>query len=116
MAEKERIKPIIIRDKENNKEYTLEFNRDTVKYAEGRGFRLQDVDNFPMTKMPEFFWLAFRMHHQSVSLNQAERLLERIGGMSSAMATRLGELYAAPFEYLTPDDDDVKNSQVEVEL
>ena len=112
----ERVKPIIIRDKENNKEYTLEFSRDTVKFAEQRGFRLVDVDNFPMTKMPEFFWLAFRMHHQSVSLNQAEKLLERIGGMSSAMATRLGELYAAPFDYLTSDEDEAKNSEVEVEL
>ena len=114
--EKERIKPIIIRDKENNKEYTLEFSRETVKFAEQRGFRLVDVDNFPMTKMPEFFWLAFRMHHQSVSLNQAEKLLDRIGGMSQAMATRLGELYAAPFDYLTPDEDETKNSGVEVEL
>lgn len=112
----ERVKPIIIRDKENNKEYTLEFSRETVKFAEQRGFRLVDVDNFPMTKMPEFFWLAFRMHHQSVSLNQAEKLLDRIGGMSQAMAVRLGELYAAPFDYLTPDEDEVKNSGVEVEL
>ena len=112
----ERVKPIIIRDKANNKEYTLEYNRDTVKFEEQRGFRLVDVDNFPMTKMPEFFWLAFRMHHQSVSLNQAEKLLEKIGGMSSAMASRLGELYAAPFDYLTPDEDEVKNSEVEVEL
>ena len=112
----ERVKPVIIRDQENNKEYPLECSRETIKFAEGRGFRLQDVDHFPMTKMPEFFWLAFRMHHQSFSLNQAEKLLERIGGMSDALAARLGELYAAPFTYLTPDEDDEKNSLVEVEL
>ena len=112
----ERVKPVIIRDKENNKEYTLEFNRETIKFAEGRGFRLQDVDDFPMTKMPELFWLAFRMHHPSFSLNQAEKLLEKIGGMSSALAGRLGELYSAPFKYLMHDEEAEKNPQVEVEL
>ena len=116
---KDRVKPIIIHDKENNRDYTLEFNRETIKFAEGRGFRIVDVDNFPMTKVPEFFWYAFRMHHQSVSLAQAEKILDRIGGMSEAMAQRLGELWTAPFEALAPDaeeDGDEKNATMTVEL
>lgn len=115
MAEKEHVKPIIIHDAENDKDYTLEFNRDTIKFAEGRGFRLQDVDDYPMSKIPEFFWYAFRMHHPSFSLNQAEKMLERMGGMSEAVGRRLGELWAAPFESLNPDGDE-KNVSVTVEL
>ena len=116
MAKKtERVNPVVIHDTENNKDYTLEFNRDVIKFAEGRGFRLQDVDNFPMSKVPEFFWYAFRMHHPSFSLRQAEEMLDRMGGMSDALGRRLGELWAAPFEALTPEDDG-KNSTVTVDL
>ena len=114
---RDEIKPIIIRDNENNREYTLEFNRETVKFAEQRGFMIADVDRFPMTKLPEFFWYAFRMHHPSVSLNQAEKILTRMGGMSDAVGRRLGELWSVPYEALNPTDDgDEKNGSVTVEL
>ena len=113
----ERAKPVIIHDNENHRDYTLEFNRDTVKFAEQRGFVLYDVDKYPMTKVPEFFWYAFRMHHPSMSQNQAEKLLDRIGGMSEALGRRLGELWAIPFESLNPGDDgEGKNASVTVEL
>ena len=113
MADK--VKPVILHDVENEKDYTLEFNRDTIKFAEGRGFRMEDVDNFPMTKIPEFFWYSFRMHHPSVSLNQAEKMLDRMGGMGEALGRRLGELWAVPFEALNSGGEE-KNSSVTVEL
>ncbi len=111
----ENVKPIILHDNDNDRDYTLEFSRDTIKFAEGRGFKLQDVDDFPMTKVPEFFWYAFRMHHPSVSLNQAEKLLERMGGLNEALARRLGELWAVPFSTLNPNGDE-KNLTVTVDL
>lgn len=111
----ENVKPVIIHDNDNDRDYTLEFSRDTIKFAEGRGFKLQDVDDFPMTKIPEFFWYAFRMHHPSVSLNQAEKLLERMGGLNEALARRLGELWAVPFSTLNPNGDE-KNLTVTVDL
>lgn len=115
--ENENVKPIIIRDKEHNKEYTLEFNRESIKFAEQRGFMLADVDRFPMTKLPEFFWYAFRMHHPSVSLNQAEKIMNQIGGINEAVGRRLGELWAVPYESLNPTDDgDEKNATMTVEL
>ncbi len=113
----EKVNPIIVHDLENNKDYTIEFNRDTIKFAEGRGFRLRDVDDFPMTKIPEFFWYGLRMHHPKVSLVDAERLLDRLGGMSEAMGRRMAELWDAPFASLAPDEDgDEKNVRVTVEI
>lgn len=112
----EKAKPVIIRDKENDKEYTLEFNRDSIKFAEGRGFKIDDMDYFPMSKVPEFFWYAFRMHHPNFALNQAEKLLDRMGGMSEPLARRLGELWAVPFAALTGNSGDEKNASVTVEL
>lgn len=112
----ERVNPVVIHDVENDRDYTLEFNRDTIKFAEGRRFKIEDVDDFPMTKVPEFFWYAFRMHHPNVSLNQAEKLLDRMGGMSEALGRRLGELWAVPFETIGSADGDEKNASVTVEL
>lgn len=111
----ERPKPIIIHDTEKNHDYTLEFNRDAVKFAEQRGFSIEDVDRYQMTKVPEFFWYAFRWHHPSVSMQQAEDILYRMGGMTEALGQRLGELWAVPYKALSNTGDE-KNVTVTVEL
>ena len=98
----ERAKPIIIHDEENGIDYTLEFNRETIRFAEARGFDIDEVSKFPMSKLPELFYYAFRMHHKNVSREKTDRILfEDLGGMPNGMAERLGALYAAPFEALT---------------
>ena len=110
----ERVKPIIIKDKKNNREYTLEFDRDSVRFAESRGFKLEDVDEYVMTKVPEFFWYAFRMHHKSVALNQAEEILKEIGGLNEAIAKRMVELYVQTYNALGSEE--TKNPDMTVEL
>ena len=110
----ERVKPIIIKDSENKREYTLEFDRDAVRFAESRGFKLADVDDFSMTKVPEFFWYAFRMHHKSVALNQAEEILRQIGGMNEKLAKRLVELWVQTYDSLGSEE--TKNPNLSVEL
>jgi len=110
----ERVKPIIIKDARNNREYTLEFDRDAIRFAEQRGFKLDDVDDYAMTKVPEFFWYAFRMHHKSVALNQAEDLLRDIGGMTEEVAKRLVALWIQTYESL--GNEETKNPEVTVEL
>jgi len=110
----DKAKPIIIKDAKNKREYTLEFDRDAVRFAENRGFRLEDVDNFSMTKVPEFFWYAFRMHHPSVALNQAEEILREIGGMTKPIAERLVSLWIQTYDSLGTEE--TKNPDMTVEL
>ena len=113
----ETINPIILHDAENGIDYTLEFNRETVKFAEGRGFDISDVGKFPMTKLPELFWYAFRMHHKNVSREKTDRILfEELGGMPDGMAERLGALYSTPFEALSADEGKRKNARITVEM
>ena len=118
MAEvNERVKPIIIHDGENGIDYTLEFNRESVRFAEARGFDINDVGKYSMTKLPELFFYAFRMHHKNVSREKTDRILfEDLGGMPEGMAERLGALYGVPFEALTNSEDKAKNSKMTVEL
>ena len=96
MAKKEvneKVKPIILHDSETGTDYTLEFNRESVKFAESRGFKIEDVGDYPMTKIPEMFFYAFRAHHKRLSKNQTDKLYEKMGGLTPQIIKRLMELY-----------------------
>lgn len=113
----EKVRPIIIHDTENGIDYTLEFNRESIRFAEARGFNIEDVGKFPFTKLPELFYYAFRMHHKNVSREKTDRILfDDLGGLPDGMAERLGALYGVPFEALTSNEDNAKNSKVTVEF
>ena len=113
----EKINPIVLTNNETGDVYTLEFNRESVRFAEARGFDIDDVSKYPMSKLPELFYYAFRMHHKSVSRERADRILfDDLGGMPEGMAERLGALYAAPFEALTNKGEKSKNSKMTVEF
>lgn len=112
----EKVKPIILTDTEEGTEYTLEFNRESIKFAEMRGFDISDVAKYPMSKLPELFYYAFRMHHKSVSKEKTDRILfDYLGGMPDGMAERLGELYSSPFDALR-NENTGKNSRMTVEM
>lgn len=119
MAEKElneRVKPIILHDEEYGKDYMLEFSRESVTFAEQRGFSLDDLGRYPMAKMPELFFYSFRMHHPNISKSQTDKILfEKLGGMPEGMAERLGELYAVPYEALN-NTGEAKNVSMTVEM
>lgn len=92
------VKPMIITDNKTGEKYTLEFDKDSVRFAESRGFDLDDVARFPMTKLEELFWYAFRKNHKRVDLLKARKLLEGIGPLPDNFAERLMTLYAQPYE------------------
>ena len=113
----EQVNPIIIHDIENAIDYTLEFSRESVRFAESRGFNIDDVGRYPMTKIPELFFYSFRMHHKNVSREKTDRILfDDLGGMPDGMAERLGALYAAPFEALSNNGKEGKNPKMTVEM
>lgn len=110
------MKPIILKNKDT--EYTLEFNRESVKFAEMKGFKFEDVANFPMSKIPELFFYAFRMHHKNVAREKTDKILEELGGLPEGFIERLVELYTAPFDFLTvvEEGEERKNSKWAVEM
>lgn len=117
MKAEDKIKPIIITNTENGDKFTLEFNRESIRYAESKGFDVQKVDSNPMSALPDLFYFAFRMHHRNISKATTDKILfEDLGGMSDAMIERLGQLYAKPFEDLIQSENNAKNSKMSVEL
>ena len=49
-----------------DKEYTLEYTRRTVKQMEDEGFVAREIDSKPMTLLPALFAGAFKAHHRFV--------------------------------------------------
>lgn len=125
MAKKEvneRVKPIILTDTESGTEYTLEFNRESIKFAESRGFKIDEVGDYPMSKVPELFFYAFRMHHKNVSREKTDKMIfdpdYGFGGLSDlpeGLVERLFQLYNQPFE-ATKTESERKNSKLTVVL
>lgn len=111
------IKPIEIKDNKTNDIFVLEFSRDTVRFAESRGFDIANIEHSPMTSISDLFFYAFRMHHPKVAKEKTDKMLfEELGGMPAGLLERLQELYVAPFEALTvvASDDERKNSNLTV--
>lgn len=115
MAKK--LNPIRITDAETNEVYELDFSRETVKTAEQRGFKISELTDFPNINIPTLFYLAFRKNHKDVSKDKADKLLDAMGGLTSAELSRLVELYNQPSEALIiQGDGGRKNCRVTVEL
>ena len=112
----DKVEPIILKY-EDGREYTLEFNRNSVVFAEKNGFDINNVGSQLMTRIPELFWYAFRMHHPSVTQKQAEHILfEDMGGITEDITERLISLYNQPYMSLLSGDGEPKNAQMKVIL
>lgn len=116
----ERVKPIRLTEKETGREYILDFTRETVRFAEDRGFDWDELGNKPATLIPLIWYTAFRRYEPRMAFNKAEKLLEDAGGLSPKMIARLKELYDQALASLvaddTEDEEKAKNAKVTVTL
>lgn len=114
----DKVNPLHITDNERGIVYELDFSRESVKFAENRGFKIDEIAVFPVTRIPELFYYAFRKNHKNVARSQADKLLDEMDGLSNAVLERLVQLYnqAALTHLIATDEDTEKNSKVTVEL
>ena len=100
--------------------YTLEFDRESVCYAEEHGFNIEEAMKFPMTGTYKLVYFALRKHHPFMSYEKAKNFVDEcfggVAGLPAGFAERLGELYAAPFGALTDGEGDGKNAKATVEM
>lgn len=111
----ERPKPLIITDADTSEVYTLDFDRDAVRFAEQRGFKVMDVADAPETSIAALFFYAFRKNHKAMARANTDKILEDLGGLLPEEVTRLQELYSASITSLNMEGDR-KNSRMRVEL
>lgn len=110
------VKPIKVTDNDTGMTYTLEFNRESIKFAESKDFDIQDLAKKPMSMIPDLWFYAFRMHHKMLPREKTDKLLEGLGGIPEGLLQRLVELYAIPYNSLLVGDGNSKNSKVVVEF
>ena len=112
----ERYNPVVLTDTETGEKYTLDFNRESVRFAESRGFAIMELEKYPMT-FYDLFYYAFRMHHKNVPRDKTDRMIDEgfggIAGIPAAMTERLLELYAQTFGTLA---DENENPRMVVDL
>lgn len=115
--EEKKVKPIVLKDNENGDEFILEFNRESIRYAESKGFSANNLGNAPISALEDLFFYSFRMHNRLVNKEKAMRILyEDLGGLTSSVIDRLAELYAVPVNSLIIEDDAPKNGKMTIEM
>lgn len=113
-----RVMSIKITDNETHETYELDFSRDSIRFAEKNGFKLEEVPVFPVTKFPELFYYALRMHHKNLARTQTDALYRKLGGYTEKFLERLIMLYnqAACSNNLIEEEEAEKNSLMTVEM
>lgn len=114
----DRVPSAFVTDKRTGTRYELDYNRESVRFAEARGFKLDEIGDYPQTVIPNLFYYAFRMHHRKVSKEFTDRFLDEAGGLSEAMLERLIKLYAQArsSNVIRDEEDSGKNSVMGEEL
>ena len=111
------VKPVVIHDNEHGKDYKLEFDRDSVRFAEDHDFKIDDIEDKQMIRVPELFYYAFRKNHMRMSRQQTDKILfEDLGGATPELVARLSLLYAIPYRTLFNSTGKPKNPKVTVEF
>lgn len=114
----EKIPSVLATDNESGVKYELDFSRDSVRFAENRGFELENVAKFPVTGISDLFYYSFRMHHPKMARANTDKLLESWGGLSERLLERLIQLYqqAQTANTIQTNEDEEKNAAVTLEM
>ena len=78
------------------KDYTLEYNRDAIKYMENRGFSLEKFTDAPITMLDIAFEALFLKNHRNISSAKVQEILKEFNdkrGLISAINDMLGDSY-----------------------
>lgn len=86
----------------NDKEYTLEYSRQSVKTMEQQGFVLDELSSKPMTMIPMMFQGAFIKNHKGIKRSLMDEIYKDIHNRSELMEA-LMEMYADTLSSLMDD-------------
>lgn len=89
-------------------DYVLEFTRNSVRQMESNGFIAGDLENKPMTVLPDLFAGAFIAHHRFVK----RKLIDEIYGKmkdKASLIERLTVMYNDTIESMLFDEPEEGN-------
>ena len=86
-----------------NKEYVLEYNRQSVRQMEGQGFVLDEIASKPVTMIPLLFEGAFIKNCRGVKRKVISDIYDAIGDKTGLLEA-LMEMYAETLSTLTEEN------------
>ena len=90
-------------------EYTLEYNRQSVKTMEAQGFVLDELTSKPMTMIPMLFSGAFIKNHRGLKRALIDEIFDNINDKNGLMEA-LMEMYAETLSALTDNGSEEGNA------
>lgn len=87
------------------KEYTLEFNRNSVKALERSGFNVSEFTTKPVSTIEALFHGALKMHHPAISRDKAMEIYNTLNHKDELVG-KVIELYGSVIEAFTGADAD----------
>jgi len=88
-----------------DREYTLEFTRKSVEKMEQQGFRINSLEDTPMTSLPLLFAGAFLAHHPFAKKDVISKIFDQSPDKRELLGD-LAEMFAEPYEALLDDSED----------
>lgn len=97
----------------NGKDYTLELNRDSIKWLEANGFSIEEFDRKPVTFYDLLWTSLFLANHRDVNPNLAIKLMEtyRITGKDPAKVIKFAIEEYQSFMIALTDTNSMENEE-----
>ena len=92
-----------------NKEYVLEFNRQSVRTMEAQGFVLNEIESKPLTMIPMLFQGAFIKNHRGIKRSLMDDIFDELTD-KPGLFQALTEMYGETLSTLTDDKGDSGNA------
>lgn len=89
----------------NDKDYTLEYTRNSVKQMESEGFVASDIETKPMTVLPALFAGAFLAHHRFTKRDVIDEIYAKMTDKEK-LITMLGTMYGETIEWLMKEPEE----------
>ena len=86
-----------------NKEYVLEYNRQSVRQIEGQGFVLEKITEKPVTMIPLLFEGAFIKNCRGIKRKTIDDIYNGLGD-KTGLIEALMEMYVETISTLTDDN------------
>lgn len=95
----------------NDKEYTLEYNKNAARNIEAQGFSLEELGSKPTIMIPLLVQGAFYKNHKMLSKNTIAEIYDHVAGKTGSEGEQgfisvLTEMYAEVINSLMEDPDE----------
>lgn len=87
-----------------NRTYTLEYTRESVRTMESMGFIADELFTKPALRIPELFYGAFAAHHRGIKRKEVDRMFEGIQNRSD-LIQKLVEMYRETLSSLVEENE-----------